>query len=154
VSKFLICLVVLLLASGTAAAELSRGVIASFKGQLVISKAELSEGKSDKDTIAKIKSEKLAELAGEAKEEVTFWTFHYTAFLNRSGATKLKMEFYRDGKQLAADKQLDGVDPKSTVLSGQISIDEDEGLAKGKSYVIKLVTEKDVVVAQTTLVMK
>jgi len=143
-----------LVAGGIASADMSRGVIGAFKGQLVISKAELSEGKNDKDTIAKIRSEKLTELTGEAKDDVTYWDFHYTAFLTKTGATQLKMEFYRDGKQYAADKSLDGIDPKSAVLSGSISINEDEGLAKGKSYVIKLTTDKNVVVSTTTLVMK
>lgn len=146
--------VLALVVGGVARAEMSRGVIAAYKGQLIVSKNELPEGKNDRDTIAKIKSEKLTELVGTAKEDVTSWSFHYTAFLSRTGASKLKMEFYRDGKQYAADKQLDGIDGKSAVLTGDITIDEDEGLAKGKTYVIKLATDKDVVVAQTTLVMK
>jgi len=156
--RYLMCaLVVSLVASGTTARAdgiASRAVINAFKGKLVISKDELEEGKNDKDTINKIKSESLKELVGTQGDEVTSWTFHYTAFLKRTGATKLKMEFYRDGKQSSADKRLDGIDPKSPVLTGQISINEDEGLAKGKTYVIKLATDKDVVVAQTTLVMK
>jgi hypothetical protein len=129
-------------------------VITAFKGQLVISKDELSSGKNDRETIQKIKSESLKELAGETSDEVTSWNFHYTAFLKQTGSTTLKMEFYRDGKQYAADKRLDGIDPKSAVLTGVISINEDEGLAKGKSYVIKLANDKNVVVAQTTLLMK
>jgi hypothetical protein len=132
----------------------SKNVIGAFKGQLVITKNEVSEGKNDKETIAKIKAEKLSEIKGEKNDDVVYWNFHYSAFLNRTGATKLKMEFYRDGKQLSADKQLDGIDPKSAALFGQISINEDEGLAAGKTYVIKLVTDKDVVVSSTTLVMK
>jgi hypothetical protein len=138
----------------TASAEMSRGVISAFRGQLVISKQELSEGKNDRETIAKIKAESLKELVGEPKNEVQVWTFHYTAFLNKTGATSLKMEFYRDGKQYSADKRLDGIDGKSAVLTGDITIDEDEGLAKGKSYTIKLTDSKNSVVAQTTLVMK
>ena len=43
------------------------------------------------------------------------------------------MEFIK-GDKLAADKQLDGIDPKSAVLSGDITINEDEGLAKGNTY--------------------
>jgi hypothetical protein len=149
-----VLVVTAVLAGGIASADLSRNVIGAFRGQLVISKAELSEGKTDKETIAKIKSESLKELAGEKTDDVTYWTFHYTAFLTKTGANTLKMEFYRDGKVYSADKRLDSVDPKSSVLLGDISINEDEGLAKGKTYVIKLATEKDVVVAQTTLVMK
>ena len=49
---------------GVANAEMSRGVIAAFKGQLVISKSDLPEGKNDKDTIAKIKGAKVIELFG------------------------------------------------------------------------------------------
>jgi hypothetical protein len=139
---------------GIASADnMSRAVISAFKGELVISKNDLPEGKNDKDTIAKIKSERLKELTGEAKDDVVYWRFHYTAFLNRTGATQLKMEFYT-GNKFVADNRLDSIDPKSTVLTGDISINEDEGLSKGKAYVIKLVTDKDVVVASTPLVMK
>ena len=139
---------------GVANAEMSRGVIAAFKGQLVISKTDLPEGKNDKDTITKIKAAKVTTLEGTAQEDVTYWNFHYTAFLNKTGNATLKMEFYRDGKQFVADKTLDGVDPKSAVLTGDISINEDEGLAKGKAYVIKLVAGKSTVVATANLLMK
>jgi len=145
---------VALIASGAAYAELSRNVINSFRGQLIISKDELPEGKNDKETITKIKAAQLHELVGTARSDVMAWHFHYSAFLSKTGATQLKLMFYADGKRYVADKRLDGVDPKSSLLTGDISIDEDEGLAKGKSYTIKLETEKDVVVAQTTLTMK
>jgi uncharacterized protein YccT (UPF0319 family) len=140
-------------ARGTADADMSKAVINAFRGQLVITSQELPEGKNDKETIAKIKAAKLSALTGEAQEEVVYWNFHYTAFLSKTGNAKLKMEFY-NGKQLAADKTLDGIDPKSAVLSGDISINEDEGLAKGKTYTIKLVTANDTAVATTTLTMK
>jgi hypothetical protein len=138
---------------GVAAADMSRNVIAAFKGELVITKGELPEGKSDKETIAKIKAERLKEVTGEAKSEVTSWLFHYTAFLSKTGATDLTMEFWND-KKLAANKRIHGIDPKLQALSGEIPIDEDEGLTKGTAYVVKLVTEKNAVVAQTPLVMK
>jgi hypothetical protein len=126
------------LGNGLVSAEMSRGVIATFRGQLVVSKDELPEGKSDKDTITKIKAAQLKELVGTPKAAVTGWHFHYTAFVNRGGSTQLKMMFYTDDKdhRYVADQRLDGVDPKSSVLSGDISIDEDEGLTKGKSYII------------------
>ena len=137
-----------------ASADMSRNVITAFHGDLVITKGDLPEGKTDKETIAKIKGERLKELSGEAKSDITAWRFHYTAFLTKVGATQLKMEFYTNDKKFVADNRLDGVDPKSTVLSGDISINEDEGLSKGKTYTIKLVTDKNAVVASTTLVMK
>lgn len=142
-----------IVAGGTASADMSKTVINAFRGQLVISAQELPEGKNDKETIAKIKAAKLSALTGEAQEDVQYWNFHYTAFLSRTGNTKLKMEFY-SGKQLAADKTLDGIDPKSAVLTGQISINEDEGLTKGKTYTIKLVTASDAAVSTATLTMK
>jgi hypothetical protein len=141
---------------GIASADMSRPVMAAFRGELVITKGDLPEGKNDKDTIARIKAERLKELTGEARDDVVYWHFHYTAFLSKGGASQLKMEFYTNDKdkKFVADNRLDGVDPKSLVLSGDISINEDEGLSKGRSYTIKLVNDKDVVVASTPLVMK
>ena len=133
-------------------ADMSKPVIGAFKGQLVISSDELPTGKNDKDTIAKIKKAQVKELTGTASEDVTSWNFHYTAFLSRPGAKILKMGCMK-GNKLSADKQLDGIDPKSTVLSGDISINEDEGLAKGNTYQIRLVSGSTVV-AKTSLVMK
>ena len=152
-SAAVIALAVIIAARGTATADMSKGVINAFRGQLIISAQELPEGKNDRETIAKIKAAKLSALTGEAQEDVTYWNFHYTAFLSKAGNSKLKMEFY-NGKQLAADKTLDGIDPKSGVLTGDISINEDEGLAKGKTYTIKLVTASDAAVATATLTMK
>lgn len=142
--------------SGIASADLSKPVTAAFRGELVITKGDLPEGKTDKETITKIKSERIKDLTGEARDDVVYWHFHYTAFLTKAGSSLLKMEFYTNDKdkKFVADNRLDGVDPKTTVLSGDISINEDEGLSKGKSYTIKLVNDKDVVVASTSLVMK
>jgi len=132
---------------------MSNTVISAFRGQIVVSSGELPEGKNDKDTITKIKAANLKELSGEPHGDVTAWFFHYTAFLGKNGSSKLKLEFMKDGK-LSADKQLDGVDPKSSVLTGDITIDEDEGVAKGKTYTVQLVTSSDTVVAKTTLTLK
>lgn len=142
------------LAGGVASAEISKGVIASFRGQLVITKGELPEGKGDKETIAKIRAANLSELKGEVNGDVKQWTFNYAAFLTKTGATSLKLEFWRDGKQYAADKSLSGVDPKSALLTGEITIDADENIDDGKQYVLKLVAGSNTVVAQTKLLMK
>ncbi|HWO22914.1 MAG TPA: hypothetical protein VNO30_29340 [Kofleriaceae bacterium] len=144
---------VAVLAGGVASADVSRGVIAAFRGQLVVTKGELPEGKSDKDTIAKIKAAKLTELQSRDNGEVKVWTFNYAAFPSKTGASSLKLEFWLDGKKYAADKSLSGVDPKSAMLTGEITIDEDENISPGKSYVLKLVAG-NTAVATTTLVMK
>lgn len=140
-------------ASTPAWANMSKAVTAAFKGQLVVTDGDLPVGKNDKDTIAKIKKAQLKELAGSPKGDVTGWSFHYTAFLSKTGSSKLKLEFMKEGR-LAADQQLDGVDPKSAILTGDISIDEDEGLAKGSTYTVQLVNASHAVVAKTTLKMK
>lgn len=152
VLSFITVLVAGLVIGGSALADMSKPVIGAFRGQLVVSSGELPTGKNDKDTIAKIKAAKLTSVTGEVNEDVTYWHFHYTAFLSKTGAAKLKMEFY-SGKNLAADKHLDGIDPKSAVLTGDITINEDEGLAKGKTYTVKLVSGSSVV-SQTQLTFK
>jgi hypothetical protein len=133
-------------------ADVSRTVISAFHGQLVVTKDDLPEGKNDKDTISKIKAAQLKSVEGTPKGDVTGWNFHYTAFLTKTGATHLKLEFL-NGDKLAADQQLDGIDAKSAVLSGDISIDEDEGLAKGKTYTVQVMNGSSVV-SKTTLTMK
>ncbi len=135
-------------------ADLSKSVSSAFKGQLVVSTGDLPIGKNDKDTIAKIKKAQLKEVAGSPKGDVTAWSFHYTAFLSKTGSKNLKMQFLKGGKSLAADQSLDGIDPKSNILSGDISIDEDEGLSKGSTYTVQLVTGSGAVVSKTTLIMK
>jgi len=141
---------------GAASAEISRGVMTAFKGELILTKGELPEGKTEKETIAKIKAERLKELTGDPKGDVMSWHFRYTGFLSKTGSSVLKLEFYTNDKEkkFVADQRLDGVDPKSAVVSGEITIDEDEGLSKGRPYLIKLVNDKDAVVASTPLVMK
>jgi hypothetical protein len=138
--------------AGTAFA-MSNTVISAFRGQLVVSTGDLPEGKNDRDTITKIKAANVKELTGEPHGDVTAWFFHYTAFLSHTGSSSLKLEFMKDGK-LSADKQLTGVDPKSSVLTGDITIDEDEGVAKGKTYTVQLVNSSNAVVAKTTLTLK
>ncbi len=152
----------LLCVSAPASADLSRGVIAAFRAQLIVSKGDLPEGKTsadgndtsaDKETITKIKAVQLKEVTGTQNDDLTSWHFHYTAFLSKTGNTSLKLEFLKNGK-LAANQLLDGIDAKSPVLSGDVSINEDEGIAKGKTYTVQLLTTNNVVVAKTTLTMK
>lgn len=140
-------------AGGVANADLSRGVISSFRGQLVISKDELPEGKSDKETITKINGVRLKTLEGAKNDDVVFWHFHYTAFLSKTGSASLKLEFLKEDGHLSADQRLEGVDTKTGVLTGDISINEDEGLAAGKTYTVQLINASNTVVATTKLTM-
>ena len=154
--KRLIAKVVVVVAAlvGTAYADVSRNVIAAFRGQLVITKDDLPEGKNDADTIKNIKAANLHELVGEpASSDVTAWHFHYAAFLNRTGAKTLTMQFLI-GADIKGDKKITDVDPRSGALLGEISIDEDEGPVKGKSYTVNLIDDHDHVVATTKLTLK
>lgn len=146
----------LIVTHGAFADGITKAVTAAFRGQLIITKNELRTGKNDKDTIAKIKAARLQTLTGEAQDGINHWNFHYSAFLKTLGATSLKLEFYTAEPKPAfvADKRLDGVDPRSAVLTGDIAISEDDGLKKGKTYTLNLVTPKGAVVATTKLTFK
>lgn len=143
--------------SRPAHADLSKKVIAAFKGKILVTKDPLEMVGDDKATIAHFKKAALTEVAGAAgNDDVWTWTFVYTAFLSKTGTTSLKLEFY-DGTKYVADQTLTNVDPKMTVLAGDISITEDDGLSKGKQYTLKLVGTvkgKETILASSQLHMK
>ncbi len=85
------------------------------------------------------KKAQITEIKGEPNaDDAVTWHFFYTAFLKSSGVSDMKLEFY-SGDKYVADEHLTGIDPKSPVLAGEVTISEDEGPAKGKAYVLKLV---------------
>jgi hypothetical protein len=135
-------------------ADLSRKVIAAFKGQILVTTGRLESIGTDKETIAHFKKVHLSTIKGEQNgNDVQEWVFNYTAFMKTAGATKLKLEFYNEGGDYVADQTLTDVDPKMTVLEGDITINEDDGLAKGKKYTLKLtgtLKGREVVFAQTS----
>ena len=145
------------LAATPAHADLSRKVIAAFKGKILVTPQPLESAGDDKTTIASFKKKTLTAITGAANgNEVWEWTFNYTAFLSKGGMTTLKLEFY-DGDKYAADQTLTGVDPKGQVIEGDITITEDDGLNKGKKYTLKMVgivKGREVTVASTTIMMQ
>jgi hypothetical protein len=134
-------------------ADLSRKVIAAFKGQILVTGGKLESMGSDKETIAHFKKTALTTVKGEENgNDVQEWTFSYTAFMKAGGSPRLKLEFYNENGDYVADQTLTDVDPKMTVLEGDITINEDDGLARGKKYTLKLtgtLKGKDFVFAQT-----
>lgn len=142
-------------APAPAQADMSKKVIAAFKGKIIVSNSPLENLGDDKATIAKIKKDQLTSVVGApGGDDVYAWSFVYTAFLTKaSGTTTLTLEFY-DGTKYVADQKLTGVDPKMTVLEGEVSITEDDGLTKGKKYTVKMVKGENTVLASTTLEMK
>lgn len=143
--------------AGTAHADLSKKVIAAFKGKILVTTGPLESVGDDKATIASFKKKTLSAVTGsENGNDVWEWTFSYTAFQAKTGMTTLKLEFY-DGDKYAADQTLTGVDPKGQVIEGDITINEDDGLAKGHKYTLKMVgivKGKEVTVASTQITMQ
>jgi hypothetical protein len=139
-----------------AEAAFSDGVVAAFKGKILISGAAVAEAKSDKETIAKLKAAQLSELAGKAGDDGESWTFHYTAFLKKTGNVALKLQFVSaevDGR-LATETAISIPDVELPVLSGELTIGESRGLTRGKAYLLKLVNDKGEVVAKTSATFK
>jgi len=146
----------LLAAGGIARAALSDGVVAAFKGKLVLTRAAVGEGANDKDTIAKLKAAQLTELAGKPGEDGQSWTFHYTAFLKKTGNVGLKLQFVSaeaDGR-LANETSIPIPDVELPVLAGYLTVGESRGLTRGKAYLLKLVNDKGEVVAKTSATLK
>jgi hypothetical protein len=138
-----------------ARADMSGTVISAFRGQLVVSKNELPSGKDARETIKKIGAAAVKDLEGVRSGETVTWHFHYAAFLDKPGASTLKLEFVTtdDKHQLVADKHLEGADPKSDVIIGDITIDEDDGLSAGTTYSVEL-TSGDTELCKTVITFK
>lgn len=140
-----------------AAEAMPAKVAKAFKGQILVTAEPLEAAETEKATIAAWKKARLAEVTGSPNaDDVVAWYFRYTAVLKAKGFTALTLEFYADGK-LVADQRLEGVDPTSPVLEGEVQITEDDGPSRGKTYTIKLVGVKggkDVAIAATKLTLK
>jgi hypothetical protein len=149
--------VVALAGAGAAArAELSDAVVAAYRGKIIVSKGAVSEGESDKETIAKLKAAQLQELVGKAGDEGQTWRFHYTAFLKKTGNVGLHLRFVsgeKDGR-LAAEVPISIPDVEDPVLTGDLSVSESQGLSRGKAYLLQLANDKGEIVAKASAVFK
>ena len=57
--------------AASAQADVSKGVISAFRGQLVVTKDELPTGKNDKDTIAQIKAARAHDARRERRRKMS-----------------------------------------------------------------------------------
>ncbi len=149
-------LTVLLAAGAVAEAKLSDAVAAAFRGKIVLTRAAVTEAATDKETIAKLKAAQVQELAGKPTDDGQSWTFHYAAFLKKTGNVALKLQFVsgeQDGR-LAAETAIPIPDVDSPVLTGEVTIGETRGLTRGKAYLLKLVNDTGEVVAKTSALFK
>jgi hypothetical protein len=143
-------------AHAKAKVDVSENVLAAFRGKLVLSKDAVATSGGDKEVIARLKAAQLRELVGTNGEEGASWRFHFTAFPKKLGESTFKVQFIsgENDHRFAADTTLTGLDTASPVLSGDVSISESQGLARGKAYLVQLVTEKGEVVAKTSAIFK
>lgn len=139
-------------------ADVSKGVQAKLKGQIIISARALPEQSADDAaTVAALKKAAVTTLKHIQVEGVPTWRFNFIAFMSkRPGVTQVSLDFYVDDKSKAfvAQKRLAGIDKNLTLLESQVDLSEDDGLNAGRSYIVKLAAEirgKDVVLATTKL---
>jgi hypothetical protein len=149
-------LAALVIASAPAEAKLSDAVVSAFRGKIVLTHAAVAEGPTDKDTTAKLKAAQLTEIAGTPTDDGQSWTFHYTAFLKRTGNVALKLQFVsgEQDRRFATETAIPIPDVDSPVLSGELTVGESRGLSRGKAYQLKLVNDKGDVLAKTSAIFK
>ena len=147
------------LLAGTASADISKKVQKTFAGEILFTETALPEAAdSPADTIALYKKSALKVLKHQqASDDVASWSFYYTAFMKKSpGISEMSIDFYTADGKYVANKRLMGINPKIPVLTGFLSITEDDGLTRGKEYSIRLtgkVRGKEVTFAKGTLKM-
>ena len=129
VSPSLLALMICL-SAGVARAALSDAVVAAFRGKLVLTRAAVPEGASDKDTIAKLKGAQLTEIVGASTDDGEVWRYHYTAFLKKTGNVGLKVRYVsgEQDRRTLAETAIPIPDVQSPVLAGDLSIGERQGL--------------------------
>jgi nucleoid-associated protein YgaU len=144
------------LCAGVAQAQLSEGVVAAFRGKIVLTRAAVATGANDKDTIAKLRAAQLAEIAGASTDDGQVWRFHYAAFLKKAGNVALKMRYIsgEQDRRTVTETAIPIPDVDSAVLAGDLSISERQGLERGKAYVLQLVNDKGDIVAKTSVILK
>jgi hypothetical protein len=145
-----------LLTAAVAAAQLSEGVVAAFRGKIVLTRAAVAPGVNDKETIAKLRAATLAELAGASTDDGLVWRFHYAAFLKKAGNVSLKLRYIsgEQDRRTVTEAAIPIPDVDSAVLAGDLSVSERQGLERGKAYVLQLVNDKGDIVAKTSVILK
>ncbi|HEX4405647.1 MAG TPA: hypothetical protein VH560_12505 [Polyangia bacterium] len=142
--------------SAVAYAQLPDGVVAAFRGKIVLTRAAVAPGANDKDTIAKLRAAQLAAIVGASTDDGQVWRFHYTAFLKKTGNVALKLRYIsgEQDRRTVTETAISIPDVGSAVLTGDLSISERQGLERGKAYVLQLVNDKGDVVAKTSAIFK
>jgi hypothetical protein len=148
--------VVFVLIATVAQAHLPEAVVAAFRGKIVLTRAAVAPGASDKETIAKLRAAQLAEIVGTSTDDGQVWRFHYTAFLKKAGNVALKVRYIsgEQDRRTVTETAIPIPDVDSAVLTGDLAITERQGLERGKAYVLQLVNDKGEIVAKTSAILK
>lgn len=125
-------------ALGIAHADTSKGVQKAFRGDILITPDALpdTEGMSDSEAIKELKRASLKKVKGTPGDDVKAWTFYYTAFLKKpAGVKDVRLDFHKTDKEktYAANQRL-VIDPSLTIITGRLTIDENEGPNPGTTY--------------------
>lgn len=146
---------VLLVAAG-ARADIPKKIQKKFRGQILITDAPLPEEVSAKDGVKIYKKLAKTSLKGEDLDGVMSWTFFYTAFLKKAPKTgDLTLDFHTADKEklYVANKRLQ-INGNVTIISGKITITEDDGPNRNRTYHLILRAKKgnkEIEVAKTKL---
>ncbi len=148
------------MASTAAHADVPKKVQAKFRGQILISTDPLPEDIEDTGAAVKqYKSLNISSVKRDAGDGVPSWTFYYTAFLKTAPkVSEMSLDFHTADKEklYVANKRLQ-VSGTLTVITGRITISEDDGPAAGKKYDLILRAKKgrkEIELAKTTLTLK
>jgi hypothetical protein len=142
--------------AGAAGADIPKKVQAKFKGQILITDEDLPEGLELADAVKAYKKLDKSTVKGEDVDGVRSWQFNYTAFLKSAPKAKeLTLDFHTADKEnlYIANKRLE-LSGTVTIVSGRLSISEDDGPSKGKTYHLILRARqggKEVELARTKL---
>jgi hypothetical protein len=146
---------VLLVATG-ARADIPKKVQAKFRGQILITDEPLPEEVETKEGVKLYKKLDKKALKGEDVDGVMSWTFFYTAFLKKPPKTSdLTLDFHTADKEklYVANKRLQ-VNGNITIISGKITITEDDGPNRNRTYHLILRAKrgsKEIEIAKTKL---
>ncbi len=148
--------VVFVLIATVAQAQLPEAVVAAFRGKIVLTRAAVAPGASDKETIAKLRAAQLAEIVGASTDDGQVWRFHYAAFLKKAGNVALKMRYIsgEQDRRTVTETAIPIPDVDSAVLTGDLSVSERQGLERGKAYVLQLLNDKGEIVAKASAIFK
>lgn len=129
----------------------------SFRGHLLVAEQPLLDA-NGVGSAKELKKRSRDTLESEDVDGVATWSFHYAAFLSRAPKTEeVSLDFYKRNKERTyVGNVVIGVDPETTIVIGDVEIDEDCGPSPGVTYDVVVRTrglkkERELASARITL---